>query len=294
MRGRIIPRNLLVPRVSDNSSPDGKTCTSCVRPASEVLPFSRTSSSGCKHRSCMDLREIRIAIESPKEPSFTSSMAGLMRIEIDASLKRTYEGLSVHEMDIEGLSIMRETPELNDFKNEVASKVRNEYDLEKLKDVETIRKYRDFFWRLGIDPTKIRPASEALIRRILQGKDLPKINTAVDAYNLVSIETHIAIGAFDDALLKGRLLMRTAEEGENFLGIGMKETKVLKGQEIVISDEEKLIAIYPYRDADNTKVTDKTERIYMLSCGVPGIEMEQLRRASLLTKEYFEKFCKRG
>ena len=221
-------------------------------------------------------------------------MAGLMRIEIDASLKRTYEGLSVHEMGIEGLSIMRETPELNDFKNEVASKVRNEYDLEKLKDVETIRKYRDFFWRLGIDPTKIRPASEALIRRILQGKDLPKINTAVDAYNLVSIETHIAIGAFDDALLKGRLLMRTAEEGENFLGIGMKETKILKGQEIVISDEEKLIAIYPYRDADNTKVTDKTENIYILSCGVPGIEMEQLRRASLLTKEYFEKFCKRG
>lgn len=221
-------------------------------------------------------------------------MAGLMRIEIDASLKRTYEGLSVHEMDIEGLSITRETPELNDFKNEVASKVRNEYDLEKLKDVETIRKYRDFFWRLGIDPTKIRPASEALIRRILQGKDLPKINTAVDAYNLVSIETHIAIGAFDDALLKGRLLMRTAEEGENFLGIGMKETKVLKGQEIVISDEEKLIAIYPYRDEDNTKVTDRTESIYILSCGVPGIEMERLRRASLLTKEYFEKFCKRG
>lgn len=217
-----------------------------------------------------------------------------MRIEIDASLKRTHEGLSVHEMDIEGLSITRETSELNDFKNEVASKVRNEYDLEKLKDVETIRKYRDFFWRLGIDPTKIRPASEALIRRILQGKDLPKINTAVDAYNLVSIETHIAIGAFDGALLKGRLLMRTAEEGENFLGIGMKETKILKGQEIVISDEEKLIAIYPYRDADNTKVTDKTESIYILSCGVPGIEMEQLRRASLLTKEYFEKFCKRG
>ncbi|MEE9223713.1 MAG: hypothetical protein V3U51_03080 [Thermoplasmata archaeon] len=41
-------------------------------------------------------------------------------------------------------------------------------------------------------------------------------------------------------------------------------------------------------------IIDKTERIYILSCGVPGIEMEQLRRASLLTKEYFEKFCKRG
>jgi len=215
-----------------------------------------------------------------------------MRIDIDPSFKREYEGLAVHEITVEELSVRRETLELNDFKKEVASRIKEEYDLEKLKDVETIRKYRDFFWRLGIDPTKIRPASEALIRRILQGKDIPKINTAVDAYNLVSIETHIAIGAFDEGLPEGQLLMRTAEEGERFLGIGMKEQKVLKGKEIVISDEEKLIAIYPYRDADNTKVTDKTEDIYILSCGVPGIEMEQLRKTSLLTKDYFERFCK--
>jgi DNA/RNA-binding domain of Phe-tRNA-synthetase-like protein len=215
-----------------------------------------------------------------------------MRIEIKPSLKKVYEGLAVHEITIEGLSVTRETPELSNFKKEVASKIKEEYDLDKLKDVDAIRKYRDFFWRLGIDPTKIRPASEALIRRILQGKDIPKINTAVDAYNLVSIETHVAIGAFDEALLKGKLTMRTADGGEEFHGIGMKEPKILKGQEIVISDEEKLIAIYPYRDAENTKVTDKTESIYILSCGVPGIETELLRKASLLTKDYFDRFCK--
>jgi DNA/RNA-binding domain of Phe-tRNA-synthetase-like protein len=231
---------------------------------------------------------------APKESLFELSLTDTMKIEIDPSLKRMYEGLAVHEITVEGLSIARETPELNGFKKEVANKVHEEYNLERLKDVETIRKYRDFFWRLGIDPTKIRPASEALIRRILQGKDLPNINTAVDAYNLVSIETHIAIGAFDDALLKGQLLMRMAEEGEEFLGIGMKEPKTLKGQEIVLSDEESLLAIYPYRDADDTKVTDKTESIYILSCGVPGIEMEQLRNTSLLTKDYFEKFCMQG
>jgi DNA/RNA-binding domain of Phe-tRNA-synthetase-like protein len=214
-----------------------------------------------------------------------------MRIDLDPVLMRDYDDLAIHEVTVDGLTVSRETPKLNDFKKKVASRVIEEYDLEKLKDVEAIRKYRDFFWRLGIDPTKIRPASEALIRRILQGRDIPKINTAVDAYNLVSIETHIAIGAFDHALLQGDLLMRTAERGEEFLGIGMKEPKVLKGQEIVISDEEKLVAIYPYRDADNTKVTDKTESIYILSCGVPGIEMEQLRRTSLLTKDYLEKFC---
>jgi DNA/RNA-binding domain of Phe-tRNA-synthetase-like protein len=240
----------------------------------------------------MGLSKIRLADKAPKESLFATAFAEQMRIEIDPSLKRDYEGLMVHEITIEGLKVRRETPELDGFKKEVASKVRETYDVESLKDVETIRKYRDFFWRLGIDPTKIRPASEALIRRILQGKDLPKINTAVDAYNLVSIDTHVAIGAFDDGLLKGQLIMRYANEGEEFMGIGMKEPKILGGQEIVISDEEHLAAIYPYRDADLTKITDKTETIYILSCGVPGIEMETLREASLMTKEYFERFCR--
>jgi DNA/RNA-binding domain of Phe-tRNA-synthetase-like protein len=215
-----------------------------------------------------------------------------MRIEIEPPLKTKYEGLAVHEITIPNLSIKRENPELESYKKEVTMKIKNTYNLESLKDVEIIRKYRDFFWRLGIDPTKIRPASEALIRRILQRKKIPKINTAVDAYNLVSIETHIAIGAFDEGLLKGQLTMRTAREGEEFLGIGMKEPKTLEGHEIVVSDEEELIAIYPYRDADKTKVTESTKSIYVLSCGVPGIEMENLIKASLLTKEYYERYCR--
>lgn len=215
-----------------------------------------------------------------------------MRISIEPSLTREYDELAVHETTVPNLTIKRENPELEAFKKELIARIENIYELKSLKDVETIREYRDFFWRLGIDPTKIRPASEALIRRILQGKPIPKINTAVDAYNLVSIETHIAIGAFDERMLEGSLTMRWAEKGEEFLGIGMKEPMTLKGREIVISDEEELIAIYPYRDADGSKVTNDTKEIYVLSCGVPGIEMEELRKASSMTKEYFERFCR--
>ena len=54
--------------------------------------------------------------------------------------------------------------------------MRKNYSLDGLKDEENIRAYRDFFWKLGIDPTKIRPAAEALIRRILGGKEIPRIN----------------------------------------------------------------------------------------------------------------------
>ncbi len=63
--------------------------------------------------------------------------------------------------------------------------------LEGLKDEPIFRTYRDFFWTMGVDPTKVRPAAEALIRRILVGRSMPRINTVVDAYNLASMTTHI-------------------------------------------------------------------------------------------------------
>ena len=85
--------------------------------------------------------------------------------------------------------------------------------------------------------------------------------------------------------------MRFAEEGEQFYGIGMEKPLILKGGEIVVSDNEKLIAVYPYRDADNTKVIAKTKNVTMVVCGVPGIPEETLADASQVTLEYVTRFC---
>ena len=85
--------------------------------------------------------------------------------------------------------------------------------------------------------------------------------------------------------------MRFAEEGEHFYGIGMEKPLIRKGGEIVVSDKEKLVAIYPYRDADNTKVAEETENIMMLVCGVPGIPKENLENASRVALEYITRFC---
>jgi DNA/RNA-binding domain of Phe-tRNA-synthetase-like protein len=189
------------------------------------------------------------------------------------------------------VKIQKKDAELEKFKLEVMKQVRNEYDLDAVKDHPTFRAYRDFFWRIGIDPTKIRPAAEALIRRILAGKTLPCINTLVDAYNLASIKSRIALATFDADKLEGNLLMRFAQEGEQFYGIGMEKPLILKGGEIVVSDNEKLIAVYPYRDADNTKVTQETENILIVVCGVPGIPKETLENASRVALDYINRFC---
>lgn len=173
----------------------------------------------------------------------------------------------------------------------VCAEVKRKYSLEALKDVSIFRLYRDFFWRVGIDPTKIRPAAEALVRRILGGKPLPMINNVVDSYNLASIKTEVAWAAFNRDELKGSLLMRAAGSGERFLGIGMDQPMELNGREIVVSDEEKLVAVYPYRDADKSKVSAGTKNLLILVCGVPGIDEKILIDAGKVALELVTKFC---
>ena len=214
-----------------------------------------------------------------------------MSLKIDSELKTRFPDLNVLTLHFKGVQIQKRGAELEKFKVEVMRQVRNKYSLDSVKDYPTFRAYRDFFWSIKIDPTKIRPAAEALIRRILAGKPLPCINTLVDAYNLASIKTRIALATFDADKLEGDLLMRFAEEDEQFYGIGMKKPLILKGGEIVVSDDQKLIAVYPYRDADNTKVTEETENVTIVVCGVPCIPKENLENASRVALEYITRFC---
>ncbi|MEM2290012.1 MAG: phenylalanine--tRNA ligase beta subunit-related protein, partial [Candidatus Hadarchaeales archaeon] len=177
------------------------------------------------------------------------------------------------------------------LKRRVEAEIRGRLTLEQVKDHPVFRAYRDFYWRLGIDPTKDRPAGEALVRRILSGRPLPTINTAVDCYNLASAETGVAMGAYDASKLSGELVLRKAKPGEEFLGIGFTEAVRLRGGEPVISDGQRLIAVYPYRDSDITKITLETTSILLLSCGVPGLDLNLARLAGEKAVSYLRQFC---
>lgn len=189
------------------------------------------------------------------------------------------------------MTIIRSSTALQDEKERISLEVRSRLSLDTLKDQHPIRAYRDFFWDVGIDPTKNRPASEALIRRVLSGKPLPTINTLVDAYNLASTKSGVPIAAFDGEKVKGDLRMRFARKGESFLGIGMDEPTTLMGVEVVIEDRDGLTAIYPYRDAERTKIQEGSRDAVLLFCGVPGVEEDLLRKVEADCIGYITRFC---
>jgi DNA/RNA-binding domain of Phe-tRNA-synthetase-like protein len=214
-----------------------------------------------------------------------------MLLQASQDLKEQFPGLRALVAYVDDVKVAESAAQFQKAYEELSIEVRQKYTLDSLKDVPILRAYRDFFWRVGIDPTKVRPAAEALIRRILSGKTLPRINNLVDAYNLASIKTEIALAAFTRDRLKGDLLMRWAKEGEEFLGIGMNNPIKLTGIEVVISDSEKLVAIYPHRDAETSKISNSTTKVLMLVCGMPGIEPDILEEAGEVATSYIVRFC---
>src|SRR2546427_4585487 len=101
----------------------------------------------------------------------------------------------------------------------------------------------------------------------------------------------MALSGLDIATLRGDMTMRRSRPGETFRGIGMETPVILTGVEVVCEDADRLVAIYPYRDADASKVTPATRDVRFLVCGVPGISHEALREAAAVAANTVIGFC---
>ncbi|RLF16574.1 MAG: hypothetical protein DRJ66_02995 [Thermoprotei archaeon] len=215
-----------------------------------------------------------------------------MSIEItwDKSVSKRYPSLALGYCTIRGVNVKERSDEMDKFIKGKEEQLANSYSLEELKNVRIIRLYRDFFWRLGIDPTKKRPASEALLRRILRGKGLPRISNVVDAYNLASAESLITLSAYDLDKIEPPLMVRFAKQGEEVILIGMRK-RVLSGNEIVLSDRRGILCVLVHGDVERTKVTKDTRNVLIVAYGAPGIDDSLLIHAIKLATTYIVKFA---
>lgn len=189
---------------------------------------------------------------------------------------------------INDVHVEKENEQIEELRKAVHEEVRTKYNIETLKDNPTVRAYRDFYWNLDIDPTKTRPSGEALLRRILHGKELPRISTVVDAYNLASMKTIIPISGFDKDRLNPPFQVRFAKNSEAFTGIGMNKPVPLTDKMLVLADENQILCIYPYRDSDHAKITEQTRNLLIVGYGAPRITETQLKDALETTIAYIK------
>jgi DNA/RNA-binding domain of Phe-tRNA-synthetase-like protein len=111
---------------------------------------------------------------------------------------------------------------------------------------------------LGKDPARYRGSAEALLRRVIAGKGLPRINAVVDIINLVSVESRLPIGLYDLAHVSGDIVFRAGRAGETYKGIGKYDLN-LEGLPVFCD------ALGPHgsptSDSERTMVTSETRNV---------------------------------
>ena len=140
-------------------------------------------------------------------------------------------------------------------------------------DFGPIDRARALYRKFGIDPTRIRPSSEALLRRLKKGESLPRINSLVDIANALSVQLQVPVGLYDLEKTKGtELVIRLGAEGEGYTGIGKEHVNV--AGRICVADAEGPCG-NPSADSARTMITTGTETaawIYFLPVSEEDID----------------------
>lgn len=153
---------------------------------------------------------------------------------------------------------------------------------------QTIAAVRTMYKRLGIDPTKTRPSSEALLRRVRKGDALPRVNSLVDVINWCSVESQLPYGIYDAGRIDGAVTLRVGRTGERYAGI-RKDTVHVEGR-LTLADQTSPFG-NPTSDSARTMVTTATTRALVVIFAPASLEGAHSSRAVAMTEERIAQFC---
>src|SRR5215470_13428505 len=143
-----------------------------------------------------------------------------MQLQLDEQLKTRIAGVTFGMVTIQGVTVRERDERLWKQLEIVSQRLSREFSLDRLSENQQIAAVRGLQKSFGFDPTRYRPSSESLLRRVLKGLGIYQINTAVDVNNWCSLEFLLPICIYDLRAVKGQIRIRLGESGEQYQGIG--------------------------------------------------------------------------
>ena len=142
-----------------------------------------------------------------------SETAAEFQLSIDAGILSSCPDCRLGCLLIRDVKIVGSSPALSQEFLKLQSEVAKIYNMEELTKLPPIMAVRAMYKKLDFDPSRYRPASEALVRRVLQHKSLYYVNSAVDASNYCSLKFLVPFGLYDWDKIEGATVYRRAHDG---------------------------------------------------------------------------------
>jgi DNA/RNA-binding domain of Phe-tRNA-synthetase-like protein len=145
--------------------------------------------------------------------------------------------------------------------DEICARKQQEFTVETLAQSEPVRAVRAMFREWAMDPSKYRPSSEALLRRVVQGKGLYRVSNVVDIGNLGSIETGWPFGCYDRIKINAPVAFRQGAAGEKYEGIG-KQVWHLEGRPVLADPQGPFGS--PISDSTRSMITESAAQVMIV------------------------------
>jgi DNA/RNA-binding domain of Phe-tRNA-synthetase-like protein len=162
---------------------------------------------------------------------------------------------------LDGVTVRESDPGLAAEIAAYGEELRRRYPDAKSAEVPGAGDARGLYKDLGLDPTKVRPSNEALLRRVLKGEALYTVNTLVDALNLCSLRAQLPFGLYDLDRIKPPIVLRRGTQGESYEGIRKGAVNV-EGRPVLVDTEGPFGN--PTSDSARTMITTTCRRALVI------------------------------
>ncbi len=210
-------------------------------------------------------------------------------MKLDPSVKKKYPEFVIGYAIAHKVKVEKTVKELEEEKRRVAKEAQQKYASIPVLEIPEVKAYREFYKAMNVDPTKVRPPAEYLIRKAVAGQP-PSINSLVDSCLLASIKYWAIVSVYDLDKAKDTPTITLAKGTESFQLIdGRTVTPALA--EVLLKDNEKVLTAYAVGDARATMVTPQTKNALIVAWNAPGIKREDTEKALATAVDYAKRFC---
>lgn len=193
---------------------------------------------------------------------------------------------------IEGMDNTRESAEWNEYRNK---KIQELYEQYKDMDVHAdpiLEGFNILHDKTGVKRRKNIPSSENLIKLLLKHQDMAYINLAVDIYNLISLESKLALGAHNMDKVDGNVTLRFTDGTERFVPIGQTEPIPVKPHEYSYCDHSnEVLCRLEIRQVEKTKVDESAKNVFYIIQGNEATDESLLKETAQKVIDTTMKYC---
>jgi DNA/RNA-binding domain of Phe-tRNA-synthetase-like protein len=194
-------------------------------------------------------------------------------LHIDETVQSLIPGVTFGVITINGVTVRPHDERLWSQIEALGQRLTGQYTLDGLSEYPQIAAVRGMQKSFGFDPTRYRPSSEALLRRVLKGQSLHPVNTAVDVNNLCSLEFLLPMCMYDLGHVRGQIWVRLGKAGEAYQGIGRQVFQMTN--KVVLADDAGIIG-NTVSDSERTKVTTDTTTMLLVICAPTGSDAQTI------------------